>query len=250
MRLEFAVVTVLLSLVWGCANSTSTQQVGSMRITTLRVDYSNVHVIERDDDRLVLIDSGAESSVSELTSRLRGAGFEPGDIEAVILTHGHADHAGGARHFRQTHGTRVLAGVGDKTMLETGENDRLCPTSGMAERRREDDQAATYTPTDVDQWIGESTSLDAVKLDGRIVPVAGHTDGSLVIVLGKAAFVGDLFRGSIVGRRAETHFYMCDLADNRRDIRQLLDSYPDVEVFFTGHFGPVRRAEVEAFIEE
>ena len=50
-----------------------------------------------------------------------------------------------------------------------------------------------------------------------------------------------MFRGAIVGRSAETHFYMCDLEDNRADVRALLDAAPEVEVFFTGHFGPVTR---------
>jgi glyoxylase-like metal-dependent hydrolase (beta-lactamase superfamily II) len=67
----------------------------------------------------------------------------------------------------------------------------------------------------------------------------------VVVEVGGALFVGDLFRGSIIGRRAHTHFYMCDLQDNADDIDALLQIVPDATVFFPGHFGPVRRSAVE-----
>jgi glyoxylase-like metal-dependent hydrolase (beta-lactamase superfamily II) len=79
------------------------------------------------------------------------------------------------------------------------------------------------------------------------VPLPGHTRGSLVVVIGSAAFVGDLFRGAVVGSSAETHFYMCDLDDNQRDIRWLLDTFPNATVFFTGHSGPVSREALETY---
>ncbi|MEO1574903.1 MAG: hypothetical protein AAFU65_08075, partial [Pseudomonadota bacterium] len=46
---------------------------------------------------------------------------------------------------------------------------------------------------------------------GEIVRLPGHTEGSLVAVVGETAFVGDLLRGSVTGTAARTHFYMCDL---------------------------------------
>ncbi len=81
---------------------------------------------------------------------------------------------------------------------------------------------------------------------GTVLALPGHTDGSLVVVSDTQAFVGDLFRGSVVGHKAERHFYMCDLRDNDADIRALLDGPASgVETFFTGHFGPLDRAAVE-----
>ena len=60
-----------------------------------------------------------------------------------------------------------------------------------------------------------------------------------------AALVGDLFRGAIAGSSAELHFYMCDLAGNRRDVRAVLERIaPSATVFFPGHFGPVSREAV------
>jgi hypothetical protein len=63
--------------------------------------------------------------------------------------------------------------------------------------------------------------------------------------------VGDLFRGSITGRAAVTHFYMCDLDDNTDDIAALLeDIAPEATRFFAGHFGPLDRSAVTTLLEE
>jgi glyoxylase-like metal-dependent hydrolase (beta-lactamase superfamily II) len=178
---------------------------------------------------------------------MREAGVDPAQVSPIIVSHGHADHAGGARYFQQRYGARVIAGRGDAAMLATGRNEPICPTGIIARLRRAGDEAARYTPTEATLVDGVTPLAPTTGLDGRAVVLPGHTAGSLVVVLGEAAFVGDLFRGAIVGDTAETHFYMCDLEDNRRDIRALLDEIaPGATVFFTGHFGPVARSEVEA----
>jgi glyoxylase-like metal-dependent hydrolase (beta-lactamase superfamily II) len=121
----------------------------------------------------------------------------------------------------------------------------------MAEQRAEGDHGETYTPFKADHWVEDGVDLRALwGVPASLVPVPGHTDGSLVVVVGEAAFVGDLFRGGIVGGGVETHFYMCDLDDNRRDIAALLEAWPQVKTFFPGHFGPVSRGAVEAYLRE
>ena len=95
--------------------------------------------------------------------------------------------------------------------------------------------------------LAELTGIDAV-----VLPVPGHTSGSLIVKIAGAAFVGDLFRGSLVGGGAATHLYMCDVAQNRRDIQHVVkDLAPDAATFFVGHFGPVSRdAVVATFLSE
>jgi hydroxyacylglutathione hydrolase len=238
------------ALLGGCATSTHSTTAPFGAIHTLREAHNNVHVIVGPKG-LVLVDGGLEGSAVEVEARIRELGLDPARIRAVIITHGHADHAGGARHFQTTYGAQVIAGAGDQPLFSGGRNDALCPTSTHAEWRLDEDQGATYTPFAANVWVDQD--LDAkplTGLTGRILSMPGHTAGSLSLVVGEAAFVGDLFRGAIVGSSAVTHFYMCDLADNRRDIRGLLDAHPAVKTFFTGHFGPVAREEVERLVEE
>jgi glyoxylase-like metal-dependent hydrolase (beta-lactamase superfamily II) len=245
-RRFLSLVSVLLVALGasGCANWHEDVQLGPLSVHTFRRDHANAHLLSQGGS-LVLVDAGLPKNAPALEADIREAGFDPKRIRAVVLTHGHADHAGGARHFKERFGASIVAGAGDRAMLESGKNEPLCPTSGFAQGRLEEDQTATYQPTSADIWIDAPRPLAEIAgIEGTVMPVAGHTSGSLVVLTPKAAFVGDLFRGSIVGYSAERHFYMCDLADNDEDIRSLLGASP-ARMFFTGHFGPVDRLAVE-----
>jgi glyoxylase-like metal-dependent hydrolase (beta-lactamase superfamily II) len=49
-----------------------------------------------DGDALTLIETGPASTLETLLAGVRQAGFDPEDIERVVVTHIHLDHAGGA----------------------------------------------------------------------------------------------------------------------------------------------------------
>jgi len=228
----------------GCATAHRVQPDGTQ---TFVRHFNNTHVLPGSEG-FVMIDAGLESDGLALEQDLRDAGLDPSRMEAIVLTHAHADHAGGARHFQQRYGTKIVVGRGDVDMLTTGHNDRLCPRDATARRRLEKDQNTTYAPLTPDLVVTDATALGSFSsVTGTVLPLAGHTEGSLVVVSGTDAFVGDLFRGSIVGKKAQRHFYMCDVEDNDADIHALLEgAASDVTTFFPGHFGPIERAKVQA----
>ena len=235
-----------LVVLTGCATSHSvTVLPGGITVHTFRRDYTNAHVVSR-GEAYFMVDSGLEANAPALADDLRREGFEPAQLRAIVLTHGHADHAGGAAWFRRQFGTRVIAGEADGPILAAGANDHLCPTSDRARDRVAADQAARFTPFAPDVTVGTEVALEGlVGIAGTVTPLPGHTPGSLVVTIPGVALVGDLFRGAIAGSSAEVHFYMCDLADNRGDVRVLLERLaPTATRFFTGHFGPVSRDAV------
>ncbi|MFN7700007.1 MAG: MBL fold metallo-hydrolase [Deltaproteobacteria bacterium] len=215
-------------------------------IHTFRRDWTNAHLVVR-GEHAFLVDAGFEREAPALAADLQAEGFDPSRLEAIILTHTHADHAGGAGWFHRRYGTRVIVGRGDETMAASGHNEHLCPTDDTARGRVAGDQAASYTPFTPDVVVDGSLSLAALTgIDARAVALPGHTQGSLVVVVSDAALVGDLFRGNVFDAGTSVHFYMCDLEDNRRDVVSLLGELaPRATTFFPGHFGPLERGSVE-----
>ena len=49
---------------------------------------------------------------------IRALGHDPADIKYVLVTHGHFDHAGGAREIQQLTGARVAMTEADWSLVE------------------------------------------------------------------------------------------------------------------------------------
>ena len=67
-------------------------------------------ILVESDGRAVLIDAGI--SCRELEKRMSVVGVEPTQVEAIVLTHEHADHMRGARRFCSEHHVPVYATKG------------------------------------------------------------------------------------------------------------------------------------------
>jgi hydroxyacylglutathione hydrolase len=146
-------------------------------------------------------------------------------VEKILLTHGHADHAGGAAELRDALGVPIEGPhVGDKFLLDNLET--AARMFGFPCRN--------VTP---DRWLdeGDQAVFGDVSLDVRHCP--GHTPGSVVFVnqAMRVCLVGDvLFEGSI-GR---TDLPGGDYATLMRSIEQKLLTLDDSTTFISGH-GPM-----------
>jgi metallo-beta-lactamase class B len=68
---------------------------------------------------IIVIDPIFDYSVEdEVVDGLRKLGFDPADIKYVIVSHGHFDHAGGAKLLQERFGARVLLTAADWDLLE------------------------------------------------------------------------------------------------------------------------------------
>ncbi|MCP1199858.1 MBL fold metallo-hydrolase [Notoacmeibacter sp. MSK16QG-6] len=112
-------------------------------------------------------------------------------IEAIWLTHGHIDHAGGAMDLKQKLGGVPIVGphLDDKPLLEQLEQ--------QARMFGSPDPATNCTP---DQWLSEGDTVSFGDHRFDVYHTPGHAPGHVIFhnSANKFAQVGDtLFRGSV-----------------------------------------------------
>jgi hydroxyacylglutathione hydrolase len=236
----------------GCSGDRATviEDSDARRIIRFDVASANVYVIEENDRRL-MIDAGNPGDEERYEALMREVGIDPATIDYAILTHGHIDHAGTAAAFQKRYGIQMIGGADDQAMIDAGGEVDLCPTSMTARFVRMTIGESRYPVFKLDRTIemdGPAVDLAELGMSGRILPHSGHTPGSVVILIGRHAFVGDLIRGGMVANETPTtHFFMCDLEENQRKIGEVL-ALDGIEQWHPGHFGSFPVEAVSAYL--
>ena len=79
-------------------------------------------------DGLVLIDCMNPGDELYIEQGIKDLGYDPADLKAVLVTHGHGDHYGNADYFRQKYGTKIYMSAVDEEMAL---NDTKGPMGAM-----------------------------------------------------------------------------------------------------------------------
>jgi len=73
-------------------------------------------------DGIILIDTMFEDSFGpQILGGFDKLGLNPADIKVVLITHGHRDHMGGAKHLQDTYGAKLIIGGPDWERMENDE---------------------------------------------------------------------------------------------------------------------------------
>jgi glyoxylase-like metal-dependent hydrolase (beta-lactamase superfamily II) len=205
-------------------------------IATIHLLRVRAHLVL--EERLSLIDCGYAGSRARIVSAIEHEGRSVDELDRVICTHGHPDHAGSARELAEV-GVPVLMHPADAARLRSGWRDALArPTRGGV--------FAAMTP---------DPPRTEPLLDGQILPVLGglevihtpgHTAGS-VCLYGRrdgVLFVGDTL-GARFGRLTfASRLYSDDLATARRQVQRLASL--DVTTLIFSHYPPLEEGASDA----
>jgi hydroxyacylglutathione hydrolase len=244
------VIRSLLAALAAVLAAGAASQPAPPEVLTFKLSMSNVHAIK--GARTVLVDAGSKVDLPKLEAEMARAGIGWKDIAAVIVTHGHSDHAALAAEIRRRSGATLVLGSGDLEMAGAGHNDELKPTNFMATLLKQFAIDPTYEPFKPDRAVEREMRLSEWEVAGRVFQMPGHTPGSLVVELDDGrCFVGDMILGGYLGgalmpQQAGEHYFHADRQRNLDNIRTLLGGR--CKLFYVGHGGPVtRESVVEAF---
>ena len=79
--------------------------------------------------RFVLVDSGVGADTRAVLRILDGHGISRGSVAAILLTHGHLDHAGGAAELAAQFNTEVWSSQETAAALETRNEEAISLTA-------------------------------------------------------------------------------------------------------------------------
>lgn len=152
-----------------------------------QISLGSVNAFLLEDNGLTLIDTGLPDTTDKLLAAIRKGGKNPADINRILLTHWHPDHAGNAADSKQRLNARVYAHTAEADTLEQGGGARpRYLTPGVANwlifnlfikkvSRR-------IAPVKVDECM---TDGDVIPIAGgvRVVHTPGHSAGHMALLL-------------------------------------------------------------------
>ena len=204
--------------------------------------FSNAYAVASEQG-IALVDSGSPGEVEGIIAELQCAGFSLSDLQAVVLTHSHGDHMGGAAELARRSGAQILAHHDEAPYLD---GTRTLPATSLVTRLLT--RAASLLPD-----MGPHCSVDRTLEDGdvlellggaRVMHTPGHTPGSICLyqLQGQVMFCGDLLLNGhpLTGRgglRFSSPLFTVDRIQSRESVQRLLEV--PIELLCFGHGKPL-----------
>jgi glyoxylase-like metal-dependent hydrolase (beta-lactamase superfamily II) len=174
--------------------------------------HTELYLLE--GERLALVDTGvADTPASYVEPALQAIGRRLADVQVVINTHGHHDHAGGNRQLYDASGCEIWIHEADVAITQSADqqyelffarNERLLGREAAVPAARRAIAATAGQPAPIARTFVDGDRLDLGRgLELRVVHTPGHTLGCCTFLWERegVALSGDsvLGRGSRVG---------------------------------------------------
>lgn len=154
-----------------------------MNIVNVGYDSTNYYLLETKSGKL-LIDCGWPGTLPKLLAQLKRKGISIKEIQYLLVTHFHPDHAGI---------TQDLKRLGIKLVLLESQANFITPFAQYFNGKNFPYLEITQSDNLILKFEGSRKFLASIGLNGEILSTPGHSDDSITLILDEGlAFTGDL----------------------------------------------------------
>jgi glyoxylase-like metal-dependent hydrolase (beta-lactamase superfamily II) len=193
-----------------------------------------VYLIESKDE-LCIIDTGAGKSAGMILEQVKKAGFDLEQVRFIVITHGHIDHIGGLKKFKETLNAQIIAHELDLPAIE----------EARPELTAQAWYGVKYEGVKVDRVLAGDESFSLGDIEIYCLHTPGHTPGSISVFVE----IGEkkvLFAQDVHGPFFKE--WGSDKKQWRESMQLLLDLNADI--LCEGHYGIYQPADkVKSYIQ-
>ena len=183
---------------------------------------------------LVLIDAGAGCNVDKIIQNIEKDGLCPKNISSILLTHSHADHAGGASKFKKLYDCKIYISGIESSFLNSSDESKL--KLDVAKRSGLYSPDYAFSPCESSVSLKNNDLIIFNDFTFKAINVPGHSEGSICYFINLPEGVA-LFTGDVVFAEGVIGMLNCDGSDlsaYRKNIHKISDL--NIDLLFPGHF--------------
>ena len=209
----------------------------------IRMGYVNAYLVDGDQG-LVLIDTGLPKKEGVIRDKIESLGRTIEDVQAILLTHSHTDHAGSAAAMKDASRAALIVSQRAAPAIR-GEVKPPPPAMFRGPLKLLGNMLPSPPPSIPDHLVSEADP-SGLPDDFTVLETPGHTPGHVCFLLDRGT--GFLFAGdAAVAKNGELKvgFMNRRSLDYDDSIRRIAQQQFDVAHF--GHSGPLQRDAKSAF---